>query len=1358
MAQDKRPFDLSKFSYDAARAGVVPSLGDCAVASRRSSAYRARGWSSASFDTSDGTGLFGSHISSTDIAKPERQPTRPPTEHLAEKDVGFARFLKTHSSPTHNRVTAGGRIVPMEKRDGLPRFHVPDADRPSARTDANAAGRNSLDRLGAPNAGPQSSMNGQLSALSGLSGLSGLPGLAPGDVEADAGLDALPCAEMNAISGGQMLGGGSYFAAQLPHLALQPPMAYPGYPVSFADSQSLAMINASGGMCTDAHLQPVYSTGQMVQDAEALFNNLDRQLRLIDRHRAMVSHDPNLAAQRLAVVQQRAEAKEQIHRLKAQLQAEQSRGAYFHPMAFASPVAAAFVPMSTTPMQHVVTSTASTAASSIRPSAVVEKPLPGAKRKAIPIVPPPPPSPTQDEPYKKSNPAAKTKVEPQQRHSAGDSHGIDGTLSRHEAELSSTVLQQSYGNHSTKPHMATARDRWGHMQDRRQQGEGRLGKGDTRQEQVKGLLGRPPEDVEAIYELQLDAMRLPEGVNVVITLSNGARVSVPGSRLGRPRSSQMSGFERQYWSRKPKFTTEMLEKLKARATIQRVGSKQNATCQERVHKYVGQQSGGDVQEDASARHVVTSSGPCVANDGEGDSVAVAVAVAPVSANVMTGTRGDDSLLGGTQTQAVIADEMSQKGYCSVLVQNVNVEVQLPPPGLDGATETNGRSAAVQSLTATGKQRSPRLLHRSIHLATCSMALEKRNFSGLSFSSKKHGHAAGADGSGTHTPTTTKLKNFFRISSGSQTSISADGLATPKTEARSVKQSKFLGISRNRSTTVASEGHPLDDSLVSPTVQANPYFAHQGPPALRHHNEGSVPPSPPDTPQMVSAGSTSPEHKAIAAGREELARKLRRVASAPNTRGLFASAKQQDERPGSAQLGKEPVIVENGAHAKLNMVAADAMPPLPSPRSSSKLAPVTPLRQPLAFRRTYSSHSIKVRNVEVGPSSFDKIKLIGKGDVGKVYLVREKKSNRLYAMKVLSKKEMIKRNKIKRALAEQEILATSNHPFIVTLYHSFQSEDHLYLCMEYCSGGEFFRALQTRPNKCVGEDDARFYAAEVTAALEYLHLMGFIYRDLKPENILLHQSGHIMLSDFDLSKQSDAGGAPTMILGSRNGSTPSGYPLVDTKSCIADFRTNSFVGTEEYIAPEVIKGNGHTSAVDWWTLGILIYEMLFGTTPFKGKNRNATFANILRDEVPFPDPSTSTPVTNLCKSLIRKLLIKDEVKRLGSRAGASDVKNHAFFKPITWALLRHMKPPMIPHQGRPIDTLNFRAVKDSGSVDIGGPTPTSNLKGVPLDSGMATPGGEIADPFLEFNSVTLHHDDDDDHVAVAHQPGPLNGHG
>jgi protein-serine/threonine kinase len=117
----------------------------------------------------------------------------------------------------------------------------------------------------------------------------------------------------------------------------------------------------------------------------------------------------------------------------------------------------------------------------------------------------------------------------------------------------------------------------------------------------------------------------------------------------------------------------------------------------------------------------------------------------------------------------------------------------------------------------------------------------------------------------------------------------------------------------------------------------------------------------------------------------------------------------------------------------------------------------------------------------------------------------------------------------------------------------------------------------------------------------------------------------MLSDFDLSKQSDTGGVPGIVFSKVNGNSNS-MPAVDTKSCIANFRTNSFVGTEEYIAPEVIKGCGHTSAVDWWTLGILIYEMLFGTTPFKGKNRNATFANILRDEVPFPEGAGAQQVS------------------------------------------------------------------------------------------------------------------------------------
>ncbi|KAI1983503.1 serine/threonine protein kinase, AGC [Ophidiomyces ophidiicola] len=611
--------------------------------------------------------------------------------------------------------------------------------------------------------------------------------------------------------------------------------------------------------------------------------------------------------------------------------------------------------------------------------------------------------------------------------------------------------------------------------------------------------------------------------------------------------------------------------------------------------------------------------------------------------------------------------------------------------------------------------------------------EKRQFPSISLPSRKN------TGDSSHFPT--RLKNFFRINSSSSNNNanangSQQGAGTPgiKTENKSFRQSRFLPtIGRNRSTTVASEGNHLDEG-VSPTAHANPYFQHQGYPALRHRNDDSGPSSPPDTPELQVEGVPASD-QVTSAGKEELARKLRRVASAPNAQGLFAS-NGSDDRPKTAELGKEPLIASGGASPKLSFVDKPKSEDI-SPPDADRVSALSAPRSFVNCRRTYSSNSIKVRNVEVGPGSFDKIKLIGKGDVGKVYLVREKKSNRLYAMKVLSKKEMIKRNKIKRALAEQEILATSNHPFIVTLYHSFQSEDHLYLCMEYCSGGEFFRALQTRPGKCIPEDDARFYAAEVTAALEYLHLMGFIYRDLKPENILLHQSGHIMLSDFDLSKQSGPGGAPTMIVG-RNGTSSSSLPTIDTKSCIANFRTNSFVGTEEYIAPEVIKGDGHTSAVDWWTLGILIYEMLYGTTPFKGKNRNATFANILRDEVPFPDNGSAQQISNLCKSIIRKLLIKDETRRLGARAGASDVKTHPFFRTTQWALIRHMKPPMIPHQGRAIDTVNFRNVKESASVDISG---SNNLKGVPMDSGLATPGEQAPDPFEDFNSVTLHHDGD-----------------
>ncbi|KAF7725874.1 hypothetical protein EC973_009206 [Apophysomyces ossiformis] len=456
--------------------------------------------------------------------------------------------------------------------------------------------------------------------------------------------------------------------------------------------------------------------------------------------------------------------------------------------------------------------------------------------------------------------------------------------------------------------------------------------------------------------------------------------------------------------------------------------------------------------------------------------------------------------------------------------------------------------------------------------------------------------------------------------------------------------------------------------------------------------------------------------------------IRRVASAPNA-NLLNKAKQQ------SALQKMKI------HSNSEAVLA-SVPNLHEPH----------LQRMRSFRRTYSSNSIKVRQVEVGPSSFVKLRMLGKGDVGRVYMVKQKATDKLYAMKVLSKREMIKRNKIKRALAEQEILATSNHPFIVTLYHSFQSQDYLYFVMEYCMGGEFFRALQLRPGKCLAEEDAKFYAAEVTAALEYLHLQGHIYRDLKPENILLHQSGHIMLTDFDLSKGSNPPGKPGVV----KSNSPNLPPSIDTRSCVNNLRTNSFVGTEgmnylevstitdlytfwlviEYIAPEVIKGCGHTSAVDWWTLGVLIYEMLYGTTPFKGAYRNETFSRVLHCDVEFPDQPEPyrTQVTSSCKNLIRKLLHKDENRRLGSRAGAADIKVHPFFKNVNFALLRHQVPPIIPPLDKPdgIDAINFRKMpSESVSLDL------------ESDDIMITVKHGNENPFEKFNSMTLYHEGDSD---------------
>lgn len=381
---------------------------------------------------------------------------------------------------------------------------------------------------------------------------------------------------------------------------------------------------------------------------------------------------------------------------------------------------------------------------------------------------------------------------------------------------------------------------------------------------------------------------------------------------------------------------------------------------------------------------------------------------------------------------------------------------------------------------------------------------------------------------------------------------------------------------------------------------------------------------------------------------------------------------------------------------------------------------------VSLRRTESTPTLMGFQREIGPEDFKLIRLIGKGDVGRVYLVARKTTGKVYAMKILSKEEMIKRNKVRRVLTEREILVLAQHPFIVPLYYSFQSRDYLYFVMEYCSGGEFFRTLQKQPGKRIPEHAARHYIAEVVLALEYVHMMGFVYRDLKPENILLHSSGHIMLADFDLSKRAQKLGSPGVVYSHSIFSSKPIIKGVNTSSVIGEFRTNSFVGTEEYIAPEVIHNNGHSTNVDWWTLGILLYEMLYGRTPFKGPDRKATFRNVLENNVSFPETPS---VTSNCKNFIRALLQKNEKKRLGSLNGASDIKQHQFFHGINWALLRHASPPIIPAVTNPLEG-NFRNIVD----DL-------YNKGFRMEKekGINAQSMHSSDPFKAFGTGPVKHD-------------------
>ncbi|KAI0515962.1 hypothetical protein KFK09_008633 [Dendrobium nobile] len=354
-----------------------------------------------------------------------------------------------------------------------------------------------------------------------------------------------------------------------------------------------------------------------------------------------------------------------------------------------------------------------------------------------------------------------------------------------------------------------------------------------------------------------------------------------------------------------------------------------------------------------------------------------------------------------------------------------------------------------------------------------------------------------------------------------------------------------------------------------------------------------------------------------------------------------------------------------------------------------------------------------RDPPLGLGHFKLIKRLGFGDIGSVYLVELKDTGAYFAMKVMDRASLISRNKLVRAHTEREILGLLDHPFLPTLYSHFETDKFYCLVMEYCSGGNLHSLRQKQPNKYFSEKAARFYASEILLALEYLHVLGIVYRDLKPENVLVREEGHIMLSDFDLSlrctvsptlvKSSSVPGRssddlrgildgnravqgclqPTAffprILPKRNRKSKSDFGLAagalpELMAEPTNARSMSFVGTNEYLAPEIIRGEGHGSAVDWWTFGIFIYELIYGTTPFKGSGNGATLYNVVGQPLRFPDEPV---VSSSTRDLIRGLLVKDPQRRIAYRRGATEIKQHPFFAGVSWALVRSMQPPHIP---------------------------------------------------------------------------------
>eukprot|EP00455_Lapot_gusevi_P042692 TRINITY_DN509_c0_g1_i2.p1 TRINITY_DN509_c0_g1~~TRINITY_DN509_c0_g1_i2.p1 ORF type:complete len:541 (+),score=170.49 TRINITY_DN509_c0_g1_i2:57-1679(+) len=294
---------------------------------------------------------------------------------------------------------------------------------------------------------------------------------------------------------------------------------------------------------------------------------------------------------------------------------------------------------------------------------------------------------------------------------------------------------------------------------------------------------------------------------------------------------------------------------------------------------------------------------------------------------------------------------------------------------------------------------------------------------------------------------------------------------------------------------------------------------------------------------------------------------------------------------------------------------------------------------------------------VTKDDFEFMKVIGRGSFGKVMQVRKKDTGKIYAMKILKKETIIARNQVDHTRAERLILQSLQHPFLMGLRFAFQTADKLYFVLDYLQGGELFFHL--RQKRRFTEEEAKFIVAEIASALGHLHSLDIIYRDLKPENILLDEKGHVCLTDFGLSK--------------------------DVQE---NQKAHTFCGTPEYLAPEVVMNVGHTKEVDWWSLGILLYELTVGIPPFYSQNVNEMYQKIQFGVLRLP-PFLS----DNCKALIIALLHRDPNKRLGSGTRDLDaIKTHPFFSDLDWDRLyrKEIDPPYTPVVQSEADTSNFDA--------------------------------------------------------------------